>query len=140
MLLKRNSFAVIYVAINDLQQGLPVSGIWWFLIKDFTDLNVIIVKKTFRDNYSLVRHKKLRHNVADRYFKCVICPYRTPRAFNLKRHSENFHYGEFTFDGGSIVKCSICHKSFPSVFRLNEHMGMKETFLNFISISIKTFA
>ena len=86
-----------------------------------------ICKKVFRDAYSLKRHRKLSHNSSLNY-KCVFCDYKSQRAYNLERHCEKYHGDESSYDGGTGLKCTVCQRMFLSRFRLNNHMGLKETF------------
>ena len=84
-----------------------------------------ICQKKFRDNSNLLRHKKLKHKISPLHLKCLLCSYRTIKAFNLERHCETIHAGEGNFGKRGNLECDVCSKSFNTGFRLNKHMGMK---------------
>ena len=79
----------------------------------------------FRDSYNLKRHLELKHGEI-KYFKCLICSYRSARSNNLLRHCERNHSEKLKSEDLGFLRCSVCRKLFSSLQSLNNHIKIHE--------------
>ena len=84
--------------------------------------NCTLCEQKFRDSYSLLRHKKLKHRL--RSNRCNSCSYTTNRKFNMIRHYERVHHK--TGPEEDTISCSVCCKCFLSCYSLKKHMEIHE--------------
>ncbi|XP_040065636.1 zinc finger protein 2-like [Ixodes scapularis] len=69
--------------------------------------------QAFRDQFSLDQHKGLVH-LADRSYRCLLCPERFDRAGVLGRHM-------FTHSGEKRFFCQVCPYKSPSKYNVERH-------------------
>ena len=80
--------------------------------------NCSLCDRKFRDGYSLLRHKKLRHRI--RFHECGICNYKSNRKFNLTRHYQKIHH-QIEPSGEKSYECPTCAKRFTALQYLRKH-------------------
>lgn len=82
-------------------------------------------QKYFKDNTTLLWHKKTQHEKKCKMYKCAECDFTSPYSDSVRRH----HLGKHQGDEARRFKCSVCDYASKHKSALKVHMSK----VNFIT-------